>query len=176
MKSALIALSLLATFSSFAKDMSRTETYEESYRELPDGSNEYIGGCSTHQDYEGKQFIVTKTIVKYFEPEYNAPAQDTMRKLQKVEAELLEATADIDNYSDMAEFFSSVDDITLEKIEHKTIKGLDLYRWNIGVGGGNGYYEVYNRSVVKGKVKFEKLSHVFDGDVEFCDSKVWLKK
>ena len=175
MKSTLLALSLLFSFTTSAQDISRTEKWEDSHRDLPDGSTEYIGACSTHQDYEGKLFKVTKTIVKYFEPEYNAPAQNTMRKLAKVEAELLEATADIDNYNDMAEFFSSVDDITLEKIEHKKIKGLDLYRWNIGVGGGNGYYEVFNRSVVNGKVKYEKMSHVFDRDIEFCDSKVWLK-
>lgn len=176
MKSTLLALSLLASFATTAADMSRSEKWEDSHRDLPDGSTEYIGGCSTHQDYEGKFFKVTKTIVKYFEPEYNAPAEQSMKKLKNVEAELLEATADVVNYSDMAEFFSSVDDITLEKIEHKKIKGLDLYRWNIGVGGGNGYYEVFNRSVVNGKINYEKMSHVFDGDLEFCDSTVWIKK
>lgn len=175
MKNTLLALSLLVSFGAFAQDMSRTETYEESYRELEDGSNEYIGGCSLHQDYEGKKFIVTKTIVETYEPKYEAPKKDTMKKLKNVEAELLQATAEGSD-GDVADFFAGVDDFTLEKITHKTIKGLDLYRWNIGVGGGNGYFEVYNRTVVNGKPQFEKLSNVFDGDVEFCDSKVWIKK
>lgn len=176
MKSALLTFSLLFSFTTLAEDMSRTEKWDDSHRDLPDGSTEYIGGCSTHQDYEKKMFVVTKTIVKTFEPEYNAPKEQTMKKLKAVEQELLEATADIENYGDMEEFFASVDDITLEKIAHKKLKGFDLYRWNIGVGGGNGYYEVYNRTVVSGKPVYEKLSHVFDGDVEFCDSKVWIKK
>ena len=175
MKSTLLALSLLLSTTTFAQDMSRTETYEESYRELEDGSNEYIGGCSVHQDYEGKLFVVTKTIVESYEPEYNGPVSVTMKKLKNVEKELLAATA-ADAGDGVNHFFHNVDDFTLEKIEHKKIKGLDLYRWNIGVGGGNGYFEVYNRTIVKGQIKYEKLSNVFDGDVEFCDSTVWLKK
>lgn len=175
MKSTLIALSLLVSFTTLAEDMSRTEKWEEAYRDLPDGSTEYIGGCSVHQDYEGKMFTVTKTIVDSFEPGYNSPKEETMKKLKHVEKELLVATAEGSD-GDVADFFAGVDDFTLEKISHKKIKGLDLYRWNIGVGGGNGYFEVYNRSVVKGKVHYEKLSNVFDGDIEFCDSKVWLKK
>lgn len=176
MKTTLLTLSLLFTINAHAKDMSRTETYDESYREQEDGSNEYIGGCSVHQDYEGKLFTVTKTIVESYEPEYNAPAEETMKKLKHVEVELLTATATDSTETSLAEFFSGVDDFTLEKISHKKFKGLDLYRWNIGVGGGNGYYEVYNRTEVKGQVKYEKLSNIFDGDVEFCDSKIWLKK
>jgi len=175
MKNTLLALSLFVSFGAFAQDMSRTEDWKTAYRELEDGSTEYIGGCSLHQEYEGKKFIVTKTIVETFEPEYDAPVTSTMNKLNHVEKELLEATA-AGSGSDVPEFFSGVDDITLEKIAHKTIKGLDLYRWNIGVGGGNGYFEVYNRTVVNGKPQYEKLSNVFDGDVEFCDAKVWLKK
>lgn len=176
MKNTLIILSLLLSFSAMAKDMSRTETYDESYRELEDGSNEYVGGCSVHQDYEGKMFSVTKTIVETYEPEYQAPSAETMKKLKHVEIELLTATASGQSSDSVADFFAQVDDFALEKITHKKIKGLDLYRWNIGVGGGNGYYEVYNRTESKGKIKYEKLSNVFDGDVEFCDSKVWLKK
>lgn len=176
MKNTLIALSLLVSFGAFAQDMSRTETYEESTRELPDGSNEYIGGCSLHQDFEGKKFIVTKTIVESYEPEYDAPVTQTIKKLANVEQELLDATAAGSDATDAFEFFSQVDDFTLEKIMHKSIKGLDLYRWNIGVGGGNGYYVVFNRKVVKGKISYEMLSHVFDGDVEFCDASVWTKK
>ncbi len=45
-----------------------------------------------------------------------------------------------------------------------------------GVGGGNGMYLVFNRTVTKGKIAYELMSEVFDGDVEYCDSKVWLSK
>lgn len=174
MKNSIIALSLLLSFNVFAKDMSRTETYEESYVELEDGSTQYVGGCSLHQEYEGKLFTVDSEIVKYFEPEYNNTAA-TMKKLKHVEMELLKAAAE-GSGSDVAEFFASVDDITLEKITSKVFKGLNLYRFNLGVGGGNGYYEVYNRIEKNGVVSFVKLSNVFDGDVEYCDSSVWLKK
>jgi hypothetical protein len=174
MKNTLIALSLLVSFGAFAQDMSRTETYEESHRDLEDGSTEYIGGCSVHQDYEDKKFIVTETIVETFEPEYDAPVTSTIKKLVNVEKELLAATA-AGSDSDVYDFFANVDDFTLEKISHKTIKGLDLYRWNIGVGGGNGYYEVYNRTVVNGKPAYKKLSNIFDGDIDFCDASVWKK-
>ncbi len=175
MKSVLIALTLITAQSVFAQDMSRTETYKESYKDLPDGSTQYVGGCGLHQDYEGKFFQVTKTIVKTFEPAYEAPVADTIKKLKHVEKELLEAAAS-GSEGDVGEFFSQVDDITLEKLSSKKFTGLDLFRFNIGVGGGNGYYEVYARSVKNGKISYEKLSNVFDGDVEFCDKKVWLKK
>lgn len=174
MKNTLIILSLLLSVSAMAKDMSRTEKYEDAYVELEDGSSQYVGGCSLHQDYEGKLFTVESTIVKTFEPEYNN-AESTMAKLKKVDPLLLAAAAE-GSGSDAKEFFSQVDDITLEKITSNVFKGLDLYRFNLGVGGGNGYYEVYNRTEKKGVVSYTKLSNVFDGDVEYCDSSVWLKK
>lgn len=167
MKSTIICLIALFSFQTLASDMSRTETYDEAYRELSDGSNEYIGGCSTHQDYEGKKFIVTKTLVKYFEPR-DFSKSELANKLKTVEKELIEKIGGL-------EFIADADDLTLEKIQHKNLKHLDLYRANIGVGGGNGYYEVYARTKVKGVVKYLVLSHVFDGDIEYCDSLVWNK-
>lgn len=172
MKLTLIALTMIVSFSSFAQDMSRTEKYEDTYRELEDGSTEYIGGCSVHQDYEGKLFDVTATIVKSFEPSWKNP-KETMKKLSHVEKELLEAAAGGEKIED---FYANVDDVGLEKIESRVFKKLDLYRFNIGVGGGNGYYAVFEREVVKGKVTFTQLSNVFDGDIEYCDKSVWLKK
>ena len=74
------------------------------------------------------------------------------------------------------DYLSDADDITLEKAVSSRFPKLDLYRFNIGVGGGNGYYEFYNRSLKNGKPVYTKLSNVFDGDVEYCDSLVWLKK
>ena len=175
MKSILIALTIMTAQSVFAQDMSRTESYKDAYKDMPDGSSQYIGGCAVHQEYEGKYFQVTKTIVETFEPEYEAPVVNTMKKLKHVEKELLAAAAS-GSEGDVGEFFSQVDDITLEKLSSKKFPHLDLFRFNIGGGGGTGYYEVYARSVKNGKISYEKLSNVFDGDVEFCDKKVWLKK
>lgn len=175
MKSILIILTAIFTVGAFAQDMSRTENYKDSYRELEDGSNEYIGGCSLHQDYEGVYFDVTKTIVKQFEPSRENPveSQASMKKLANVEKELLIAAA---NGEDLIVFYSNVDDIGLDKISSRTFKKLDLYRFNIGVGGGNGYYAVFSREIIKGTIVYNQLSNVFDGDVEFCDKSVWLKK
>lgn len=165
MKTLLITLITLISLQISAKDMSRTETYDEAYRELEDGSNQYIGGCSLHQDYEGKKFVVTETLVETFEPrEYSKIG--IVKKLKNVEKELLLAIGGI-------QYVADTDDITLEKIVLKKLKHLDLYRFNIGVGGGNGYYEVYEKIKTPNGIKFEKLSNVFDGDVEYCDSKIW---
>lgn len=171
MKVSIFAFTFLFSFSALAEDMSRTETYKEAYRELKDGTNVYIGGCSLHQDYEKKKFLVTKTLVKYFEP-YDMPADEFNQKVKNVERELIKIAAKDAG----AESMIDVDDLTVEKIKSTKIDGLDLYRLNIGVGGGNGMYLVYNRTVVNSKPRYELLSNVFDGDVEFCDSKVWLMK
>lgn len=174
MKSSIIALSLLVSFSSFAQDMSRTEKYETSYVENEDGSTSYVGGCSLHQDYEGKYFTVDKTIVETFEPGHKEDPSIAMAKVKHVDRALLEAAGSA--YNSVEEFITGVDDFTLEKISSTVFKGLDLYRFNVGVGGGNGYYEVYNRAVVKGKTTYTRVSNVFDGDMEFCDKSVWLTK
>jgi hypothetical protein len=172
MKILLALLALTLTQNTFASDMSRTEDYRHAYKELKDGSNQYIGGCSTHQDYEGSQFIVTKTIIEYFEPSYDSPQTDVAKRIHKIEKELVDATLLHLKYDSLAD----VDDLTVEKIVSKKFKKLDLFRLNIGVGGGNGMYLVFNREVVNGKIVYELMSDVFDGDVEFCDSKIWLKK
>lgn len=171
MKKIILGLFLLNSLSALAKDMSRTESYEESYRELSDGTSEYIGSCGLHQDYENKYFVVTKTLIEYFEPRDVSPFE-LNQKLKNAETELLvAASAGADE-----NYLSDVDDITLEKIESTKFPQLDLYRFNIGVGGGNGYYEFYARTMKNKKPHYQKLTNVFDGDLEFCDSLVWLKK
>lgn len=167
MKTIIISLLTILSFQSFAKDMSRTETYEEAYRELEDGSNEYVGGCSLHQDYEGKKFLISETLVDYFVPN-DLALRALKAKLAVVDQKLIEAVGGL-------KYLASADDVTLEKISHKKLKNLDLYRFNIGVGGGNGYYEVFEKVNSRGVVKFVKLANIFDGDIEFCDSKVWNK-
>lgn len=156
-----------------AADMSRTEDYDQVHEER-DGYMVYTGKCSLHQDHEGVYFTVGKTIVETYEPAWRADPADTMKVLRHVEKELLAAAA-VGSDQSVEEFFAGVDDFTLEKIKSKPFAHLDLYRFNIGVGGGNGYYDVYKRSVVNGKISYEQMSKVFDGEVEICDEQVWLK-
>ncbi len=178
MKTALIALSILTSLSLFAQDMSGTETYENSYRDAEDGSREYVGGCSLHQDYEGKMFKVTKELVKSFEPDYGSDRgiAEVKKAFKNIEAELIMALNDSATLAEAYEYMAETDDISLERIQSLKFKGMDLYRYNVGVGGGNGYYAIYNRSVVKGKVSYKYVANIFDGDVEMCDASVWLKK
>ncbi|MBC7714441.1 MAG: hypothetical protein H7177_13940 [Rhizobacter sp.] len=172
MKNSILILSLLLAYGAQAKDMSGTESYKESTKEMEDGSVVYIGKCSTHQDYEKKYFTVDETLVKYFEPRDVTQAQ-MEKKLKNVEKELIVAAAKGANQEDAT--LSDVDDLTVEKITSTKFAGLDLYRLNIGVGGGNGMFLVYNR-ILKGKTPvYELISNVFDGDLEFCDSAVWIK-
>lgn len=167
MKRLTLAALLITSTQLFAQDMSRTETYQEAYQEMEDGSSMYIGGCSLHQEYEGKKFVVTKEIVGYFEPDSDEVA-DYNRRMKDVEPELIAAVMPLVGQGDS---LIDTDDITLEKIKSLIYPKLDLYRFNIGVGGGNGFYAVFS----KVGSHYELLSHVFDGDVEFCDKKVWNK-
>jgi hypothetical protein len=155
---------------SFAVDMAKTESYKTAYKELKDGSSIYVGKCSTHQGYEKKYYKITKTLVEYFEPGYDSRESDTQKHILHLESELIEATKTHLQFDSIAD----VDDLTVEKIESTKFKGLDLFRLNIGVGGGNGMYVVFNRTIKNRKVNYELMSSIMDGDVEFCDSKVWL--
>lgn len=178
MKSTFIVLSLLVSIPTFAKDMSRTETYDESYRELEDGSNQYIGGCSVHQDYEDKMFRSTKTLVESFEPAYDEAEglKEVKEAFKNIESELVMALSQSSTLAEAYEYMAGTDDISLEKIQSFKFKNLDLFRYNVGVGGGNGYYAIYARKVVKGKVSYDYIANIFDGDIEYCDESVWLKK
>lgn len=163
----IIALSALLVFSqAFAQDMSRTETYEEAYRENADGSSTYVGGCSLHEDYEDEKFSVTSTIIEYFEPDYRAPQAELIKKLSIMGPELLNAVMEFISYNGEIGF----DDLTLETIQYKHSRQ-SFFRFNIGVGGGNGQYATY----MKTNAGYMLVSHTFDGDLNFCDKKVWLK-
>lgn len=163
----LIALSVLFMFSqAFAQDMSRTETYEEAYADNSDGSRSYVGGCSLHEDYEDKKFSVTATVIEYFEPDYQMPQEELLKKLSVMGPELLKAVVDFIGYDGEIGF----DDLTLETIKYKHSAQV-FSRFNIGVGGGNGQYVTF----MKTNQGFKLVAHTFDGDLEFCDKKVWLK-
>lgn len=171
MKNSLIILSLLLSFAATAKDMSRTEHWEDVYKELEDGSVAYVGACSVHGDKN--MTIATQTLVEYFEPSYEMTRPEFLAAVKPLEMELITAMESQGILSNLPE---GIDDFYAEKIQHTTIKGLDLYLLNIGVGGGNGMILVFNRTVKNGRPVYEFMSEVFDGDIEYCDSKVWLTK
>lgn len=168
MKNLVYILSLTLTLQSFAQDMSGTENYDAAYSESEDGSSYYVGGCSTHEDYFGKFFIINETLVEYFEP---SDDKDDRQKISVLEPELVRAAKKVIETDSL----SAVDDLTVEKISSLKFRNLNLYRLNVGVGGGNGMFLVFNRTIKNYQIVYELLSYVMDGGVEFCDSKVWLE-
>lgn len=173
MKKSLLLISLLLSFAVTAKDMSKTENPNDVYKETPQGTLEYIGACSVHEDMKDTHFKVTNVLVKYMD------LNDGKLSRQ----EFLEATKilEIDIVNKAESYIGvsipqGIDDFRADKIESTKITGLDLYRLNIGIGGGNGMYLIYNRSVIDGLVNYELMSETFDGEVKLCDSKVWLFK
>jgi hypothetical protein len=153
--------------------MARTEDFNDVYKAQEDGSVRYIGACSVHQDMASVNFLEKETLVEYIElTDREMTREEFLKQTSQLEIELINAV-EIKTGLDMPE---SLDDFTADKIESTKIKGLDLYRLNIGVGGGNGMYLIYNRKVTKGKVAYKLMAEVFDGDVNYCDSKVWLSK
>ena len=125
-----------------------------------------MGGCSLHEDYEDKKFSVTDTIIKYFGPDYNMPQDKLLKKLSVMGPKLLAAVMDHITYDGEIGF----DDLTLETIKYKH-SAQTFARFNIGVGGGNGQYVTFLRV----NNNYKLVAHTFDGDLEFCDKKVWLK-
>lgn len=166
MKNSLLIISLLFSFSAMAKNMAKTESYEEAYKEI-DGYSVYVGACSLHPDREA--YTTDKTLVEYFEPRYEMKMEEFLEKVKPLEIELItEADKIVDG-------LPNADDFTATKITSTKASGLDLYSLNIGVGGGNGMILTYNRTVTNGKVHYELMADIMDGDVNFCDSKVWFK-
>lgn len=150
--------------------MSRTETYDEAYRDNVEGYSEYIGKCSLHQDYENKKFKMTTVILDSVEPR-DLSDSEYERIVKSVGKELVTAFEVEGNMVAMKD----TDDFSFDKIESTIFPNLDLYHGNIGVGGGNGIHIVLNKLIVNGVVKYELMSSIMDGDVEYCDSKVWTK-
>lgn len=176
----LALLSILASVTSFAQDMSRTEDYHHAYTDMPDGTDRYIGKCTTHQDYSGEKFSVTATLQDFVKPERMSDEQIAamLDKFDAAAIKLLLETFEMygigdEGESDASLFANYVDDLTVEKISLKAMPELELIRFNMGVGGGNGGYLVLNRTKRGSKTVYEKISYIFDGDVNFCDLKVW---
>lgn len=166
MKNSLLMISLLLSFSATAKDMARTESYDDAYKEV-NGYMVYVGSCSVHPDKEA--YTTDKTLVEYFEPGYEMTMEEFLGKVKTLEIELITEADKI------VEGLPQVDDFTATKITSTKAIGLDLYLLNIGVGGGNGMILVYNRTVKNGKIKYDLMADMMDGDVNSCDSLVWFK-
>ena len=173
MKKAFLLLTLLLSFSVFSKDMSRTENYDDVYKQMPNGTSKYFGACSVHENKVGISFEIEKKLVEYMDLDAGELSRE----------EFLEATRvleiDIINAAEKhigVNIPLGIDDFAADKLKNTKIEGLDLYRLNIGIGGGNGLYLIYNRTETNGLINYELMAEIFDGDVNFCDSKVWLFK
>jgi len=173
----LLAFTVLFSGVVSAQNMAETENYQDAYVELPDGSSRYIGKCSTHEDYENKLFNQKTLIQKYVSPSDLSPSE--MKKiLSKFDTALIKQVLsllqinDPDNRDIVSIFMDSVDDLTVDTVSHSKNLSLDMIRFNVGVGGGNGAFLIFNK--VKNKSVFELMSFTFDSDLSFCDKKVWL--
>ena len=176
MKKVIFSLLFLVSSTSFAQDMSTSEAYQDAYREMPDGSTKYVGKCKTHEDQKGKFFKISKVIQKYVEPsEFSA---DEVKKVldkaggMSVGRILMKEFFD-EKYSSDTELLNAftqyVDDITIENITVKDSTDLNLIRFNVGYGGGNGGFLV----LLKTSSGYQKMSLTGDGELSYCDQMVW---
>lgn len=173
----LLALSILFSASAYAQNMAETEDYTTSHEEMADGTSRYIGKCSTHEDYEKFFFKPEKVLQKYVEPSDLSDAQ-IRAVLAKFDKAVIKQVLTIFDMYDLEEDASEfkivkdyIDDITVETLSYVVRPELNLVRFRIGVGGGNGGYIVFN----KVGTTYEMMSYTFDGDLNYCDQKVWLK-
>jgi hypothetical protein len=174
----LLAMTFLFSGVVSAQNMAETESYDEAYTEMPDGSSRYVGKCSTHEDYENKFFGRKSLIQKYISPSDLTPAE--MKKvLSKFDKKLINQVLSVlemgdisSNYDVVSIFMDYIDDLTVDTISHTKASGLDLIRFNVGIGGGNGGYLIFSK--VKNKAQYELMSYTLDSDLNFCDKKVWL--
>ena len=173
MKKSILLLTLMLAGAVSAKDMSKTENSKDVYKERADGSLEYIGACSVHEDKIGISFVVKKILVKYIDlNDGKLSREEFLKATRALEIDLINTA---EKYIGVS-IPLGIDDFSADKIESTKILGLDLYRLNIGIGGGNGMYLIYNRTLHKGLVTYEIMAESFDGEVKYCDSRVWLFK
>ena len=172
-----LALLVAISIPAFAQNMATTETYEQSSIDMPDGTSRYIGKCSTHEDYYKFYYKTEKVLQRTVSPGdmEEAKIAEVIKKFDPVlvkqvlkEMELYDVAGP--NESETSIFKNYVDDITVDVVKHLIFPELDLIRFNVGVGGGNGGYLIYN----KVSTSYNLMSKTFDGDLSFCDKKVWL--
>jgi hypothetical protein len=165
----ILILSAFFISSAFAQDMSRNEKPSEAYRTRSDGSSEYIGGCLTHEDYEGRKFKRSSMILETLSPS-DLSISELNRRLHRIDSSLLLEISNALQF-DLADFREFVDDITIDRIQMSKRLTSSLVRANVGIGGGNGSYLVFSQV---GNT-YKLLSQTLDGDLEYCDIKVWMK-
>jgi hypothetical protein len=172
--------SLLISATAFAQDMSKNEDYESAYIEQADGSSKYIGKCLTHEDYENSQFNVKNLIQKYVEPA-ELSDQDLKALVKLIGADAVKKVFKVLGMNEISEegasqvsiFKDYIDDITVEAIELKGRHELNLLRFNVGIGGGNGAFVVLNQVTTGTKRKLQLMSYTMDSDLNYCDRAVW---
>lgn len=171
MKMLILICLMLISGKNMANDMSKAEDSRSAYRTLSNGTSQYFGKCSTHEIYKNSKYFVTKTLIPYFQSNYDSSEFEILKTISVLEPSLvneLKKHLEIQSFKDM-------DDFIAQKIESVIVSNLELYQLSIGVGGGNGLVLVFNRIVTNHGPVYELISKTLDGDVEFCDSKVWAK-
>ena len=177
MKKILILFTVMIASTSFAQDMSASENASQAYRQLKDGSSLYVGKCKTHEDQLGKYFYVSQVIQERTESDqFTDKTVKAIADKVGVIAFRIMMKSFFDDLVDMSttvsmlhDFQEYADDITIERIHLLSGNHLELIRFSVGYGGGNGGYLV----LLKTPYGFEKMSLTNDGDLEFCDLKVW---
>jgi len=178
----LLVLSLFMASSAFAQDISKLENYKNSYLELKDGSSRYVGKCSTHESYEKFYFKTTKILQKVVEPAEMSEVQ-LQAFIKKVDVKLMKMVIKRLELDEMAGDRASVidilrdyvDDISVDSITHAIFTDLNLIRFNVGVGGGNGGYLVFNQVKEGAQTSYQLMSFTFDSELRYCDRAVWLQ-
>jgi hypothetical protein len=178
MKPILIALfSVIFYTNSYAQDVSRSESVDQAYRQLPDGSTMYVGKCKTHEDWKGKSFKVSGVVLdrvstegmrfeaaKKIHDQIGAPAFRMMMK------EYFGNLADLSsNQKTIKEFIDYADDLEIDVIQLIHQPSIEFIRFNVGFGGGNGGFLVLQKTASGWK----KISSTEDGDLNYCDATVW---
>lgn len=177
----LLALSIVFSGSVFAQNMAASENYQDSNVDMPDGSSRYVGKCSTHEDYESFYFKTVKVLQKYVEPSDLSDAQmkAVLAKFDKTVIKQVFTIFDLytlgKGATELSIFKDYIDDLTVETLSHVVRPELDLVRFSVGVGGGNGGYIVFNKVKEGAATTYEMMSYTFDSDLNYCDKKVWIQ-
>jgi hypothetical protein len=177
----LLVFTLVFSGSLMAQNMADKENYKDAYIDMPDGSSRYVGKCSTHEDYEKFYFKTKKVLQKYTDPSDLSEAQikAILAKFDKQVISLVLKTLNMyeisNSSSEVSILKDYIDDITVESISSVFGPELDLIRFNVGVGGGNGSYMVFNKIKNGSGITYEMMSFTFDSELNYCDRKVWLQ-
>jgi hypothetical protein len=174
---AFIAILILLSTSAFTQDLSGTEEYETAYVETSEGDR-YVGKCTTHQDHINKYFKISGVVQSHIVPQMLSE-EELQKIVNQFRPKLLGAVLNTFRLGPVTAktnlvgiIKTDVDDMTVETLSHKFASNMQLMRFNLGVGNGNGGLATF----LIGPRGHKLMSYVFDGTVEFCDKKVWLPR